>query len=160
MHLIICNFSYSKRALRSDSRLKFKIQESIQDSPGKKMGVDCHSLLQEIFPTQGSNRGLPKCRQVLHHLSHQGSFKIQKQIRQTVINVLKCKIKQIQVITKNSFYKEWTTNLVLRFLVNNTKVKIDQLDDNSECLLLIFPSEEGKPKYSQYSGQGEFSIKA
>ena len=25
------------------------------DSPGKKTGVDCHALLQGIFPTQGSN---------------------------------------------------------------------------------------------------------
>ena len=29
-------------------------------------------LLQEIFPTQGSNPGLPHCRQTLYHLSHQG----------------------------------------------------------------------------------------
>ena len=32
-----------------------------------------HSLLQEIFPTQGSNLGLLHCRQILYHLSHQGS---------------------------------------------------------------------------------------
>ena len=31
------------------------------------------SLLQGIFPTQGSNRGLPHCRQILHQLSHKGS---------------------------------------------------------------------------------------
>ena len=28
------------------------------NSPGKNTGVDCHSLLQEIFPTQESNPGL------------------------------------------------------------------------------------------------------
>ena len=33
----------------------------------------CHALLQGIFPTQGSNPGLPHCRQILYHLSHQGS---------------------------------------------------------------------------------------
>ena len=27
-----------------------------------------------IFPTQGSNPGLPHCKQILHHLSHQGSL--------------------------------------------------------------------------------------
>ena len=32
----------------------------------------CHALLQEIFPTQGLNPGLPHCRQILYHLSHQG----------------------------------------------------------------------------------------
>ena len=32
-----------------------------------------HSLLLGIFLTQGSNPGLPQCRQILYHLSHQGS---------------------------------------------------------------------------------------
>ena len=35
------------------------------DSPGKNTGVGCHFLLQGIFPTQGSNPGLPHCRQTL-----------------------------------------------------------------------------------------------
>ena len=35
--------------------------------------VGCHSLLQGIFPTQGSNPGLPQYRQILYQLSHQGS---------------------------------------------------------------------------------------
>ena len=33
-----------------------------EDSPGKNTGVGCHSLLQGIFPTQGSNPGLLNCR--------------------------------------------------------------------------------------------------
>ena len=37
------------------------------DSPGKNTGVGCHALLQGIFPTQGSNPGLPYCRQILYH---------------------------------------------------------------------------------------------
>ena len=43
------------------------------DSPCKNTGVDCHSLLQGIFLTQGLNPGLPHCRLILYHLSHQGS---------------------------------------------------------------------------------------
>jgi len=39
------------------------------DSPGKNTGVGCHALFQGIFPTQGSNPGLPHCRQILYHLS-------------------------------------------------------------------------------------------
>ena len=35
------------------------------DSPGKNTGVGCHALLQGIFPTQGSNPGLPHSRQIL-----------------------------------------------------------------------------------------------
>ena len=46
------------------------------DSPGKNIGVGCHALLQGIFPTQGSNPGLPHFRQILYHLSHQGSPRI------------------------------------------------------------------------------------
>ena len=34
--------------------------------------MGCHFLLQGIFPTQGSNSGLPHCGQTLYHLSHQG----------------------------------------------------------------------------------------
>ena len=43
------------------------------DSPGKNTGVDCHALLQGIFPTWGLNPGLLNCGQILYHLSHQGS---------------------------------------------------------------------------------------
>ena len=32
--------------------------------------VDCHSLLQRIFPTQRLNLGLLHCRQILYHLSY------------------------------------------------------------------------------------------
>ena len=35
--------------------------------------MGCHFLLQGIFLTQGSNPGLLHCRQMLYHLSHQGS---------------------------------------------------------------------------------------
>ena len=45
------------------------------NSPGKSTGVDCHSPLQGIFPNQGSNPGLPHCRQILYHVSQQGGPK-------------------------------------------------------------------------------------
>ena len=34
------------------------------------------SLLQRIFPIQGSNPGLPQCRQILYQMSHKGSPRI------------------------------------------------------------------------------------
>ena len=43
------------------------------DFPGKSTGVGCLSLLQGIFPTQGSNPGLLHCGQILYPLSHEGS---------------------------------------------------------------------------------------
>ena len=46
------------------------------DPPGKNTGVGCHALFQGIFPNQGSKLGLPHCRWILYHLSHQGSPRI------------------------------------------------------------------------------------
>ena len=37
---------------------------------GKNTGVGCHFLLQGIFPNQGSNPGLPHCRQTLYRLNY------------------------------------------------------------------------------------------
>ena len=41
-------------------------------SPGQNTGVGSLSLLQGIFPTQGSNPGLPHCRWIPYQLSHKG----------------------------------------------------------------------------------------
>ena len=46
------------------------------NSPGQNTGVGSLSLLQGIFPTQGSNPGLLHCRQILYQLSHKGSQRI------------------------------------------------------------------------------------
>ena len=46
------------------------------NSPGQNNGVGSLSLLQGIFTTQGSNPGLPYCREILYQLSHQGSPRI------------------------------------------------------------------------------------
>ena len=43
------------------------------NSPGQNTRVGSRSLLQGIFPTQGSNLGLPHCRWILYQLSQQGS---------------------------------------------------------------------------------------
>ena len=42
-------------------------------SPDKNTGVGCDFLLWGIFLTQGSNPGILHCRQILYHLSCQGS---------------------------------------------------------------------------------------
>ena len=43
------------------------------NSPGQITGVGNLSLLQRIFPTQGSNPGLLHCRRILYQLSPKGS---------------------------------------------------------------------------------------
>ena len=47
---------------------------SPSNSPGQNTGEGSLSLLQEIFPTQGSNPGLPHCRWILYQLSYEGSL--------------------------------------------------------------------------------------
>ena len=49
---------------------------SLWNSLGQNTGVGSLSLLQGIFPTQGSNPSLPHCRQMLYLLSHKGSPRI------------------------------------------------------------------------------------
>ena len=46
---------------------------SPRNSPGQSTGVGSLSLLQRIFPTQGSNPGVPHCRRILYQLSHKGT---------------------------------------------------------------------------------------
>ena len=63
------------RSVVSDS-LRLHELYSPWNSPGQNTGIGSHSLLQGIFPTQGSNPGLPHCRRILYQLSHQGSPRI------------------------------------------------------------------------------------
>ena len=44
------------------------------------LGVGSLSFLQGIVPTQGSNPGLPHCREILNCLSHQGSPRILERV--------------------------------------------------------------------------------
>ena len=46
------------------------------NSPGQNTGVGSLSLLQGIFPTQGSNPGLLHFRWILYQLSNKGSWRI------------------------------------------------------------------------------------
>ena len=54
-------------------RLPCQELHSSWSSPGQNTGVGNLSLLQGIFPTQGSNPGLPHCRRIVYQLSHKGS---------------------------------------------------------------------------------------
>ena len=46
------------------------------NSPGQNTGVGSLSLFQGIFPTQGLNLTLPRCRQILYQLNHKESLRI------------------------------------------------------------------------------------
>ena len=47
-----------------------------------------NSLLQGIFPIQGLNPGLLQCRQILYHLSHQGS----PEMREVLIKLVEARV--------------------------------------------------------------------
>ena len=65
------------------------------NSPGQNTGVGSRSLLQRIFPTQGSNPGLSHCRQIFYQLSHREApwviflfkFKMGHKASETVCNI-------------------------------------------------------------------------
>ena len=61
--------SSESRSVVSDSLQPHRLY-SPWNSPGQNTGVGSLSLLQGIFPTQGSNPGLPQCRRILCQLSH------------------------------------------------------------------------------------------
>ena len=54
---------------------------------GQNTGVGSLSLLQGVFPTQGSNPGLPHCRWILYRPSHQGSPVKLVKSAQTVVSL-------------------------------------------------------------------------
>ena len=55
----------------SDSLVPHEVY-SPWNSPGQNTEAHSLSLLQGIIPSQGSNPGLPHCRQILYQLSYQG----------------------------------------------------------------------------------------
>ena len=61
---------------RSRTRLKRLSSRlySPWNSPGQNTGVGSLSLLQGIFPTQGSNPGLLHCRWILYQMSHKEAW--------------------------------------------------------------------------------------
>ena len=90
---------------------------------GKNTGVGCHSLLQEIFPTQGLNPGLPHCRQTLYRLNHQGSLECAIAEHKIATSVqlpgdFTCSIQQIELL-QCSCSKSSHCNLILFSFIEN-----------------------------------------
>ena len=50
------------------------------NSPSQNTGMGSLSLLQGVFPTQGSNPGLLHCRRILYLLCYEGSKKLNKDL--------------------------------------------------------------------------------
>ena len=70
-HIVSCE----SRSVVSDSLWPHGLY-SPWNSPGENTGVGSLSLLQGIFPPQGSSPGLLHCRRILYQLSHKESPRI------------------------------------------------------------------------------------
>ena len=87
------------------------------NSPGQNIGVGSLSLLQGIFPTQGSTPGLLHYRWILYQLSHKGS---PIQPKDTPFPVLNQSIVPCPVLTVAS----WSAYRFLRRLVRWSGIPI------------------------------------
>ena len=73
---------------------------------GTNTRVGCHAFLQGIFPTEGSNPGLPHCRWMLYCLSYQGRTKARKEF-------VKRKYSSINSYTKVENIWSWVTGRLM-----------------------------------------------
>ena len=77
------NIKKKKKVTQSCPTLQPQGLYSPWNSPGQNTGVGSCSLLQGIFPIQGSNPSVPHCRRILYRLSHQGSPNIKRYLKIT-----------------------------------------------------------------------------
>ena len=100
-----------KNTVVSDSLQPHGLYYSPWNSPGRKTGVGSHSLLQGIFPTQGSNPGLLHCRLILYQLSHKGRSNflcLRRQIKKDIVTI---------------YIKEYSTTSSSSFMVSDLKFR-------------------------------------
>ena len=107
------------------------------NSPGQNTGVGSLSLLQGIFPTQGSNPGLPHCRQILYQLSHQGSLRTLKWVAYPFCRGSSQPKNQTRVsCIESRFSTSWATR---KAQINHTSVrKITKLCHRLAYLKAVF----------------------
>ena len=110
------------------------------NSPGQNTGVGSLSFLQGIFPSQGSNPGLPHCRQILYQLSHKGSPRILEWVllheifptQQLNRDLLHCRWITKEETNQYSVELLWNGRVMEGFFVNGLKKK-KKWPLNSNC---------------------------
>ena len=94
------------------------------DSPGQNTRMGSLFPPQGIFPTQGSNSGLPHCWRILYQLSHKGSLKMKCLSAETQEG--KTKVILIHCRNVEPTYPDHETNLefsnVKKYLLDNQKL--------------------------------------
>ena len=90
-------------------KVKVALSCPILQLPGQNTGVGSLSLLQGIFPTQGSNPGLLHCRRILNQLNHKGSPRILEWVAYTFSRRSSRSRKQTRVsCVAGGFFTNWT----------------------------------------------------
>ena len=82
------------------------------------------SLLQGIFPTQGSNPGLPHCRQILYHVRHQEAHHL--------FNIM---LLYLAVLNNSESCRIWTEELLEE--IDERKEMVSALNEPSLLQLLL-----------------------
>ena len=85
------------------------------NSPGQNTGVGGLSLLQGVFPTQGSNPGLPHCKQIIYQLSHWRSIRILEWVAYLCSSTSSQPRNQTQIsCIAGRFFTSWATREALK----------------------------------------------
>ena len=91
--------------------------DSPWNSPGQNTRVGRLSLLQGIFPTQGSRPRLPHCRRILYQLSHKGSPRILEWVAYPFSSTSSWPRNQIRVsFIAGGFFTNWATREAPKFI--------------------------------------------
>ena len=105
------------------------------DSPGHNTGECSLSLLQGIFPTEGSNPGLSHCRWILYQLNQKGS---------PILFVILHTHTHTHTYTHTPIfiffiYLSGDEHLHILVIVDNAEIKKNEYGSTNICLL--FPSD-------------------
>ena len=106
------------------------------NSPGQSNGRGSRSLLQGIFPTQGSNPCLPHCRQILYRLSHQGNPRILEWVAYPFSSGSSWPRNQTGVsCIAGGFFTSWTTSTSGRWHLSSVGIKGVWVKGKRKCVM-------------------------
>ena len=134
----ICNGASGSHSVMSYS-LQPHGPHSPWNSPGQNNGVGSLSLLQGIFPTQGSNPDLPHGRWILYQLSHKGNSGILEWVAYPFSSGSSRPKNPTGIFCiAGRFFTNWAIREALTVLADTAKHKV------SSVSLIFFSSFPGK----------------
>jgi len=129
--------------------------------------VGCHSLLQGIFLTQGSNSGLLHCRQILYPLTHKrslitgdwnakaGSQEIPGVTGKFNLGVQNEEGQRLTVLPREcTFHSKHTSNNMEDYSTDGDH----QIVNTEIRLIIFFPAEDAETLYSQQKQDQELTV--